>query len=683
VVKQSIEHFFIVPAIIALAISMLASPQEAHGALKQFVPKIISSEGEIEINALYESQKDTSGDTRRSLADTFISERIVLTTSGWVYHPRFLLFLAKIGIGLAHEDVKSNYFFKESGGMRTSALPEYEFRAVLLPEHPYNLELYTRRRDSYVRGRILPGFSTAGRDSGAIFKFKRRPYVFRLSYELSNMESRDFSDDTSTLSSNAVYFKDWGTLAGGYSHTDTDSSYSGFSTHYSSDEFSFQNQLRFFRNRGYLETNLSRISFNQDNVFETMDDKRLTLNEKLNVDFPYQFNLNVYFNRFDETTKMQFSNQAEKTELSAITNNIGFTLQHKLYQSLITVYNFNYMSLESTTGDSKGPIQSLSSSYTKKIPLGLLLAGLTFSRSKIERTGAPAVISETFSAQIFGEFMLKMTDIDTSTVSIWVKSAITGSLIRLTRDVHYLVLVAGNTVRVQIISIPAEALSPDLSFNYELRVSYKLISENASIETNTYGGSLRLELFDHFFNPYVSYSRLKQNIVSGQRIEIPADITTTTYGILFQKSPYALLLEYQDVDSNLNPYKTLRADADYRNDIAVNTSLYAQVYYRKTDYGKGIGQISEFSERVLGGIGRLQKRYPKRNINLSAGFTYVQTSGLADRQAYTFDGELYWKLKKFELRVGVRIGRLHVDYFTRKQDSLYQNYYVTVRRRIF
>jgi hypothetical protein len=414
-----------------------------------------------------------------------------------------------------------------------------------------------------------------------------------------------------------------------------------------------------------------------------MDNKRFTFDEKLNANLPWQLNLNVYFNRLDETTKMQFRNPAEETELTATTNNGGLTLQHKLYQSLVTVYNFNYLSLESTTGDSKGPVHSLSTSYTKKIPWGLLLAGLTFSTSKIKRTGAPAVISEPYSAQIFGEFTLKMTDIDTSTVRIWVNSAVTGSRVRLTRDIHYLVLAAGNTVRIQIISIPAEALSPDLSFHYEFHVTYKLTSENASIETNTYGGSLRLELFDYFFNPYVSDLRSEQNILPRRPNEIPSDITTTTVGILFQKDPYSLLLEYQNVDANLNPYKTLRTEADYHNGIAVNTNLSARVYYRETHYGKGAFQSSEFSERVFGGNSRIEKRYPKRNINLSAGATYVRASGIADSQAYTFDGELYWKLKQFELRVSVGIGHSHVDYRRSEQDSLYQNYYVTVKRKIF
>jgi hypothetical protein len=678
VVKQGIEKF-----LIAFAIIMLTFPPAAHGALRQFVPQIISSEGEIEIDALYESQKNTAGDAKQSVADTFFSERIVLTTTGWVYHPRFLLFLTKLGMGLAHEHIDSSYVLHESGGIHTTAMPEYEFRAVLLPEHPYNLEIYTLRRDRYLRGRVLPGFDTAGRDSGAIFKFKRRPYLFRLSYELSDLESRYFSENTNTLSSNAVYFKEWVTVAGGYTHTNTDSSYSRFSADYSSDEFSLQNQLRFFQNRLYLDTNLSRVSFKQDSFYETMDDKRLMFDEKMNIDLPWNLNLNGYFNRFDETTEMQFSNPAEKTELTATTNNIGFTLQHKLYQSLITVYNFNYLSLESTTGDSKGPLQSLSTSYTKNIPLGVLFAGLSFSSAKIERTGAPAVVSETFTAKIFGEFTLKSTDIDKSTINLWVKSALTGSLVRLTRDINYLVFSAANTVRVQIISIPVEALSPDLSYNYEFRATYRLISENASIETNTYGGSLRLELFNHFFNPYVSYFRSKQDIVSRQPNEIPADITTTTFGVLFQRSPYSLLAEYQNVDSNLNPYKMLRAEADYRNNIAANTNLSAQLYYRKTDYGKGAFQTHEVSENVFGGNGRLQKRYPNKNIDLSAGVTYARASGVADRHAYTFDGELHWKLKQFELRVGVGIGRLQVKYRKSEEKSLYQNYYVTVRRRIF
>lgn len=678
VAKLTIEGF-----LFFIAIILLSFPPEVNGALRQFTPRIYSTEGEIEVDALYESQDYTSDGRKRSISDTYFSERVVLTSTGWVYHPRFFIFLAKIGAGLAHEKVTSDYAISDSGGMHTATLTEYEFRGFLLPEHPYNLELYTLRHDRYLRGKLRPGFDTEGHASGAIFKFEQRPYIFRLSYDYSTIESENFNEDTKTLSTNAVYFKDWGNFAGAYSHSDTDSSYRGFSGQSSSDQYSFENQLRFFQNRVYLDSNVSYIRFDQEYYFETMDNTRLTFDEKLNADLPWQFHLDVYFTRFDETTEMQYRSPAGKTELTSVTNNAGLMVQHKLYQSLVTVYSGHYLSLESTTGDLEGPFHSLSTSYTKTIPRGLLLAGLNFSKSKIERTGAAAVISETFLARLFGEYTLKMTDVDISSIKIWVKSAFTGNLVRLTRDVHYFVLIAGNTIRIQIISIPPDALSPDLSFEYEFRVSYRLMSDDATIETNTYGGSLRLELFDHFFNPYVSYTRSKQDIDSRRRNEIPEDITTTTYGVLFQRGPYSLLLEYQDVDARLNPYTTWRAEADYRNGIAVNTNLAAQVYYRKTEYGRGAFQYNEFSERVIGGYGRLERRYPKRNINLTAGVTYIRASGNAERQAYTFDGTVYWKLKKFELRAGISIGHSEVEYQFRDQSSLYQNYYIMVKRTIF
>lgn len=666
-----------------IVIILLSFPPHADGALKQFTPRIYSTVGEIEVDALYESQEYKSDGRKRSITDTYFSERVVLTSTGWVYHPRFLIFLAKIGAGLAHEKVTSDYAFSDSGGMHTSTLPEYEFRGFLLPEHPYNLEVYTLRHDRYLRGKLRPGFDTEDTASGAIFKFEQRPYIFRLSYDYSTIESEDFDEDTETLSANAVYFKDWGNIAGAYSHSDTDSSYRGFPGRTSSDQYSLENQLRFFRNRVYLDSNISYIRFDQEYYFETMDNTRFTIDERLNADLPYQFHLDVYFTRFDETTEMQYRSQGGKTELDSVTNNGGLILQHKLYESLVTVYSGNYLSLESTTGDLEGPFHSLSTSYTKKIPRGLLIAGLNFSKSEIERTGAATVISESFLAPIFGEYTLKMSDVDISSIKMWVKSAFTGNLVPLTRDVHYFVLIAGNTVRIQIISIPPDALSPDLSFEYEFRVSYRLISDDATIETTVYGGSLRLELFDHFFNPYFSYTRSKQDIDSRRSNEIPEDITTTTYGVLFQKDPYSLLLEYQDVDARLNPYKTFRAEATYNNSIAVNTSLAAQVYYRETEYGEGAFQYNEFSERVFGGYGRLERWYPKRNIHLTAGVTYVQASGNAERKAYTFDGTVYWKLKKFELRAGISIGHSEVEYQFRDQSSLYQNYYIMVKRTIF
>ena len=670
--------------ITAAFVLMLSVPAIAWGAMGQFAPKIYSTEGEVLLDGSYENQRFTTENNSTSRSNTLFTERFVLTTTGWVYHPRFLIFLAKVSAGLAHENITSDYPYTESQGWNTTFMPEYELRAVLLPEHDYNLELYTLRRDRYLPGTVVLGYDTVGTDTGAIFKYKRRPWAYTLAYNYTTVDSDQYSKDTSSWRTNAVYFKDWVTFAGGYFHEESDNTYSNVSTNLKTDEYSLENQLRFFHNQGNLTSNWSEIRFKEDSSLENLDDRRRTWNERLYLDLPWHLNVNLYYNYYDETSDTELPNSNISTTLDNTSKTTGVTLTHRLYQSLVTSYNFTSISVKSTTGDTDGTVHSLSTVYTKNIPRGLLTAGLNYSQSDIDRTGTPTFLNETDVAQLFGEFTLQQTDVDPDTISMRVKSPFTDGFVGLVRDLHYLVFPIGNTVRIQIISLPPVALSPDPFYLYTFQVTYELIRDEATIKTTTYGASLKLELFENSVSPYVSYFHTEQDTNTSRSFSgEPLDTTTYIAGIYLQKQPYSLLLEYQDVQSNVNPYTMMKAEAMYRKDLSAYTRLHLKAIYQKTKHDETFGQESGFTEDFIGGTLWFQRRYPKRNLTLNLGATYNRSKGLNTRQSYSVDGELLWKLKQFELRAGMGVGYTEIEYQSGTQDSLYQRYSLSVRRQIF
>jgi hypothetical protein len=248
-----------------------------------------------------------------------------------------------------------------------------------------------------------------GYDTGAILKYKKRPYAFNLTYNISSTEANAYNNDMTTLTSNALYFKDWGTVAGSFSRTDSESSFNNFSTEYDSTEYEFENQLRFFEKKAYLTSNLNWIIFNQESTTDEFEDDRFTWNERLNFELPWRFNVELYYSHFDENSKRHLKGDGTTT-LDSKTDISGFTVTHKLYHSLVTTYNFNKLSLDTTTGDSSGTVHSFSSSYTKKIPRGLLLAGVYVSNTVSDTTGAPTILNEVHTAQLFGEFDLNLTN---------------------------------------------------------------------------------------------------------------------------------------------------------------------------------------------------------------------------------------------------------------------------------
>lgn len=676
---QRIERMVIVFAVI-----LLSAPSLAEAALGRFTPQLYSTEGWLLADAQYQSQDHSSDVSSSGWSNTYIAERFVLTSTGWVYHPRFMIFLTSLGAGLAHESVTNDFRDDEPSGMQSTFLGEYEFRTVLLPEHDYNLELYTLRNNPYLQGTVSLGYDTVGYESGAIFKYKRRPWALNVSYVISSTDADRYTTDSDAFRANAVYFQEWGTLAGSYSHEDFDSTYRSVSTQTTRDEYSAENQLRFFDNKVYLTSNVNKLEFFQDSTAEDMDNERFTWNEKLNIELPLNFNVNLYYNQFDETTTSDTPGFAGKTTLDNDSDIAGVSVIHKLYQSLVTSYNFTNQSNKSTTGDTDGTVNSLTMAYNKSIPRGLLLAGLYYSVSDVDRTGVQTILNERAQAPLFGEFTLQLVDIDEATISMQVLSPFTGSFVSLARGVNYIVTTIGNTIRIQIISLPPSVLSPDPFYVYTFQATYSLLEENARIETTTYGGSLRLELFNNAVSPFFAYTRSEQTTDSSVG-PAPTPLDTTTYiaGILLQKDPYSLLLEYQDYQSNVNPYTLMRAELQYRKNITSTTRLTAEGIFQRTSRGESDSQGSDIDEDYYGVSVWLQKRYPKKNMILSLGSQYNRATGVNTRQSYSVSGELFWKLKKFELRAGIGVGGTKVDYDTGSQDSLYQSYTLSVRRQIF
>lgn len=677
--------------VLVFAVASLAVPSIARGDLRQFLPSIYSTEAEIDINASRETFKNTSGGSVGiNTADNFFSERFVYSTNGWIYHPRFIIFLAKLGLGLNEENFSGESPVPGSeGGWSTSFVTEYEFRARILPEHPYNLEVYTLRQNPFIQGRISGGFTAVGYDSGAIFRYKKRPFGFDLGYNMTTLESPQSTTNANNVRTNATYFKDWVSLSGSFSHTSSDSSSFGVSTSYSSDNYSFENQLKYPKREIYLTSGVNGVIYNQNSIVQTFDDRTLTWTEQLSAELPLNLTSNVFYTHFDDNGKTLESGASSETPQSSKSDNTSFSLTHKLYRSLITTYSFSYQSTTSAEGDStastKGTNQSLNSTYTKKIPGGLLVAGVVFSRATTDVSGALAVINEPQTAQIFGDFTLQQSNVDDASITVRVKAPDTGILVDLTRNIHYLVFQVGNTTRIQIIAIPAEALSPDPLFRYNFLITYSLIPEQVKLQTNTFGYSVRLELFNNLVSPYYTYNHSEQTVLSGTLAGVPEVDTSNTAGILFQKEPYSLLLEYQSFQSTVNPYKQYRAEANYKKDVTPTAHLIVRALYRRTSYGQDLLQTNiPFTETSVGMDAHLQKSFYERRLETSLGGSFSYTSGLSKANSYYLDALLIWKMGLIELKAGAQVGQsqIEIEGSIGKQESLHQYYYLSIVRKL-
>jgi hypothetical protein len=674
--------------IFVLGIAFLAVPTGAFGDIRRFTPRIYNNEGELETGVLYDYYKNTAAGRGTEATDTFIYERFTLTMTGYVYHPRFIQFLGKFSAGFNQEKfTQTGLSPSEDDSWNNTFREEYELRALVLPEHPYNLELYTLRKEPFIRGLSAGTFNSAISSSGAIFKYKERPYNFFLSYDHTDIESRTFTADTDSVATSGSYTKEWGSFWAALNHAESNAAQTqGIPNPTSNtvDTYSLGNYLNFWEKKVRLTSTVTENRFEQTSSLSTVNDDRRSWTEQLNLDLPWSFDASLSYRYSDDDQTTRSTDSPMETTLWSENRNANMVITQRLYQSLVTSYSYNYFTITTSGGDSTSSSQMLTSTYRKRIPRGYFNAGIGLGRSVTEGSGAPTVINENHNARIFDEFTLQGSNIEETSIAVTVRSAQTGNLLPLAREIDYIVIRSGVSFRIRILSVPTEASSPDPLFQYEFRVTYSLASTDYKLETTNAAYNLRLDLFDRLFNPYYNYSRTDKEVVSGNFPGGDETVTINTVGATSEGPFFTLLAEYQDYDSNLNPTKTFRAEGSVWRTFRETTNLSANAYYMDRQYLE-VPEVNTpgYTETTLGGRARGEIRLPRRNLTASLSGNYWQTRGVFTTKSMLINALLTWKIARLDVALGAVIGHSETDLRNGIQKSDHNVYYLTIKRKLF
>lgn len=673
--------------IVVLAIAFLAAPTGASGDVREFIPRIYNNEGDLEIAAIYDDYKSTSAGKGSEYTDSFIAERFTLTTTGYVYHPRFIQFLGKLSLGFNQEKYTQTPASSLDQPWTNVTRGEYELRALVLPEHPYNLEAYTLRKEPLVRGLSAGLFRSTITSSGAMFKYKERPYNLLLSYDHSTIDSRTFTTGTDTFVASGAYTRDWGSFWGSYNHTENDTTQTQGPPNPSSnkgDTYSLGNFLAFWEKKVRLTSTVMENRFEQTSPQSTVHDDRLTWQEQMNIDLPWRFEAGLSYRYDDDDQTTRYTDRPSETNLWSRNQNANVVITQRVYQSMVNSYSHNYWKNTSSNGESTSSTNILSSTYRKSIPRGYFNAGISLGRSVTEVSGGATVINETHNAPIFVEFTLQGTNIEQTSIYITVKSVQTGNYLVLAKDTDYSVTRDGLTFRIRILSVPLEALNPDPFYVYEFPVTYSLVATDYKLETTNYGFSVKLNLFERLVNPYYIYYHSDQKVLSGFYPARAQTVNANTVGVSTERPSYTLLAEYQKYDSTLNPTNTFRAEGSYWKTFDETTSITANAYYTDTTY-LAVPELDtpEYTQTTIGGRVRGEMKFPRQNLIASLAVNYWQTKGFFTTQSSLVSALLTWKTGQLDLNLGADVGSTVTDLQYGKQETNHYVYYLTMKRRLF
>jgi hypothetical protein len=663
--------------------------------IRSFIPKISGYNGKLTIDMVHREDETKTDGKGENVSDTRMSEKLKLSLGGYVYHPRFMLYRLDLSVGLGETRFRSE---TEETGWKIRTGHEFEFRTIILPYHPYNLELHAARREPLIMGALSGDTKTVITEKGATFRYKKRPFSLNINYDLLTTETGSQKTDSVRYGIRGSHSTEFISTSIGYNHSNT----SGEDIEGKTDTYTFSNSIRF-----WITELISKIDYSDAKDKDLVDSKHKSLSWKEHLKFklPWNFEGNVSFDHLRTT----FEREAEALQALNITNrtdDLSFGLRHELYKSLRTNLNLDFIKTRSDGGETKTKAGSLLISYTKKIPIGRIFANFSGRNSTTERTGTQFSIRESFPSDVGeGAELVLRQGANEESVSVEVRGCtfdnefnekkITAALIR---DENYIVNVVDNRVVVEILSLSIpkggdfidifQCSTPEGDLlPLEFLVTYG-ISGDSEVETISMAYGLRFDLFGGLISPYYNRLELRQKILSGFVPFEPENSTSNTFGLVFNKPPFKLSGEYSKLESEFRPSTSYKAFAEYQQPLTPTFRLKMRTFFTRAEITKTKGTLigdivkKEVTEDAYGINVNANKRF-SRYLNLNLGAIASKRKGESETTSYSLRGDLLWAIGKINLKTGATITHSENEFKRTVTKRVNQFYYLRIERVLF
>ena len=618
--------------------------------------------GDLELISERRTDEQGSPGNRREAQSTVFEEKLSLSTKGDIYHPKFLLFDAAMGFGLAQQR-----FTADNDSDRTSAvLDEYDFHASLLPQKPYPLSGHLSRTEGLIPRQFLGSLRTETDNMGLILPLRAGSWP--MTFEWNKSETKQ-----DALGSLASDFFNRDSDRFGYSLTHDFSRLSHLSFRFDSDKVSQQSSAT------ATDLDQKRYMLSHDWIFGS-DEKHQLSSIVSSLNQSGSFNVDVF--EWEERLKLQHSptfltNYALRladTKQQDFTNRefrgtVGF--EHKLYESLITTGSvFSAKSDLGGQGDLDTDGGVLGFNYTKKNRWGALLGSYSTALTQEEQTGGNGVGVVIDESHVFTDplpITLDRANIDTSSIVV---TDSTGLNIYTLGDDYTITEING---RVRLNPTILGSIPPNITDGQTLLVDYNFFT-SPKREDRTLRQMFRLrQRFKNGLSVYYEHEKQDETVSSSVVSIAPDEFSIDTFGAEYTNKGLTLLGEYSKEASTQIPSTSKRLEARYNWRLGPDTTSDIRVSSQWLDFGEpdprslelltfGSGMFSRLSSKltlshsfdwrdeddsVFGNTDGLwlasELRYDYRQLHLMTGLEFNQLDRRDDRIKGIF---LYCRLKR-------------------------------------
>ncbi len=611
-----------------------------------------------------QNSKRNTGDTR--FKETVFEENFKLETEGYVYHPNFLEFTLGGLFGLLQEDFEDEFAGRRRTSGDSGTVLEFDFSGQFLKKKKYPGTVFGRRYRALEPRPFQSSLEVTTTHYGVIWQYIDEiiPTTLQFSHtdvQLDSLDSREQDGrhtNTHFRLESDYHFSRHNVLSLTYNYQSLKEE--PFELDFTSDEVTLAHRLDFGDTHAHrLESELQY--FDQRGTF---DIRRVRWRETLRLQ--HSEDLRSWY-QFEALDRKQ-GNVAGVEPIEEESLFLAGTLEHKLYESLVSqLYGFAQTQDFGTGLEIDRYGAQASFDYRKTNPWGTLLANYRARIQRENHEGGMQSVAITDERHTFRDpepVVLSGTDILLPSIIITGEDRVT--LFRRGRD-YSLTLIAD---RIEIRRLPTGRIEDGET----VLIDYVFtLGGDFSIETTTQDFNIR-QNFSFGLTPYYRLRWQEQSLSPrDSQGATPEDITAHTLGAEFERWSFRLKVEFEDHDSNINPFEALRLSADYRHRFKWGGTGIVKA--RWSDISQDLPKNRDLRLFTIEGRYRHQVN---ENLALEGSVLYrdEKDSLSGDDSGIEFEFALEWSVRQTDVRISYEFGRFEDDFSRNNASALF----VQVRR---
>ncbi|MCK4530491.1 MAG: hypothetical protein KAU44_04875, partial [Candidatus Marinimicrobia bacterium] len=596
----------------------------------------------LELEYEYDGYTADSAGNSQDLTEHNLAESYHFEMAYAIYNPRWLNGHLGIDLGLVQEWYDGSF---EGSGNDNEFEFGYNLDGIILDRKSFPTTFFAESEETRAQRRFYRDYNLQIENYGISTTFKNRYVPVQISYFKNRSETDglelDRVIDSETFSIDASHQTD-----NGFSYTEANYLHTDDKTSFSGDQESVKNKVEEFFARNSLSwgEHLERSYFissyrhrdesgeNKIKSTDWLESLSWKPGRALRLGLEYQFS----GDDVESLTRKDHKYRA--------------LLEHRLYDSLVSVFRVQSRRLDFDSGTEDDDGFSLSFSYRKKLPAdSLLIMGYRYGYNEIKRDlngNKFFVINELMVVDLFERNVLDNLDVLSETITVRDQER----LITYIEGDDYLVQQIGR--ETELIITPGslinegDTLSIDYAYFVDPDIDYSTTVHQANAEDS---------LFERRYRLYANYISSKQDLLSDKDNQELADrlynLDSWTLGVEANWYYVNCGLEYVDYDSSTDIRQYVEAFCDYRRYFQRNF-IFLYLRDRQTrheDLNNGTDGNGGNENILTTGV------HFKRRLPLSAlgeiNLDYLNQSGRNnDRQE--LDLEISYQL---------RVGRLEVE----------------------